>query len=93
LGYQPARRFPLPRPTAHSDLRVTAVLEYRFDTRYGQPVGEYEKDGLHVTVVHGNNHTPRVPGTYWYRSGDTIVLAWPQRAHQRAQFQALVEAL
>jgi hypothetical protein len=92
-GYQPARHFPLPRPSAHSDLRGGVVLVFRFDTRYGQPVGEYEKDGLHVTVVRGDSHKRRVPDTYWYRSGDTIVFAWPHEAQQRAQFLALVEAL
>jgi hypothetical protein len=89
-GYTVPTLPPLPRG---SDVRSRVALEYRFDTRYGQPIAHLHKGSLYVMVVRGDSHTPRVPYALWHRSGDTILIGWPSGPSGRAQFNALVEAL
>jgi hypothetical protein len=93
MGYTPVPQ--VAPPPSGSDAEIVSVIKFKFDTRYGQPVAYYERGGLYVLVARGGAHTLqlRVPGVYWYRSGDTIVVGYPSRGSQRAQFQALVEAL
>lgn len=56
-----------------------AALYFGSDPRYGQPVAQYEKNGLDVLVLRVGPNTKRLPppapGYYWYRSGDVTVFA------------------
>jgi hypothetical protein len=72
---------------------VVGSFGARFIIRNGQPIAYLHKGSLYVMVVHGSSHTERVPGTLWYRSGDTILIGWLSAPSGRSQFNALVEAL
>jgi hypothetical protein len=83
-------------PGASPGTRVARFGGAGFNIRNGQPIAYLYKDNLHVMIVRGDSHTERVPGTLWYRSGDTILIGWLSKGNGpsgRAQFNALVEAL
>lgn len=83
-------------PGASPGTRVERFGAVRFNIRNGEPIAYLHKGSLYVLVVRGDSHTERVPGTLWYRSGNTILIGWLSKGNvpsEHAQFNALVGAL